>query len=86
MFLLLVIMSYDFVMKQYILANLYFPGQHTRSAVYEKLKITELRSIYIITDNARNMVLTLPATEWISVPCHAYTMQLAINDAKKIDT
>jgi hypothetical protein len=85
-------MSRDFAMKRYVLANSYFPGQHTGSAVYEKLKTVleewnlEAYTIptYIVTDNARNMVSALFATERICIPCLAHTMQLAINDAKKL--
>jgi hypothetical protein len=77
-------------MKRYILSNSYFPLQHTGSAVFEKLKTLfeewnlEVYTvpIYVVTNNARNMVISLSARGWVSVPCLAHLMQLALNDAK----
>lgn len=81
----------DFSMQRHVLGNSNFPGSHSAIAIHTKLN--EMLSewglsdvtipIYIVTDNARNIVAAVNKSNWESVSCMAHTLQLMIVDAKK---
>ncbi|XP_063216764.1 zinc finger BED domain-containing protein 4-like [Bacillus rossius redtenbacheri] len=81
----------DFAMQNHTLECSHFPGQHTGTAIYQKLchltsnwgislSSTQI-PIYVVSDNARNFSSALTGKPVVHLNCVAHNLQLAISDA-----
>jgi zinc finger BED domain-containing protein 1 (E3 SUMO-protein ligase ZBED1) len=86
-------MTEEFTIASHCLGNSPFPETHTANNIYNKINammakwgkedIASSMTVYIVTDNARNLTAAINKTDWYAVQCFAHTLQLTINDAKK---
>lgn len=66
----------------------FFPGSHSGLNIKTKLedmfcrwKIPSSVPIFVVTDNAKNMVAAIQNSQWTHISCAAHSLQLAVHDA-----